>query len=162
MDYADVVVHLFQGDSRALYDLDGLWMDAARLPVPKRLDNATGFGRGGERDARKEETPSPDQCRTPRESHRTEGARPGWAGRRGTYRRGEAHPRATRDRAARRHQRYDRRRLYFLLRKSCGFVAESRQNGHIQTLSHGILTTGCHKNEIFAIATIDSNPHILF
>jgi ribosome-associated protein len=34
MDYGDVVVHVFQDDVRTLYDLEGLWMDAHRLPVP--------------------------------------------------------------------------------------------------------------------------------
>ncbi|MEI7892191.1 MAG: ribosome silencing factor [Myxococcales bacterium] len=34
MDYGDVVVHVFQEDARSLYDLDGLWMDARRIPVP--------------------------------------------------------------------------------------------------------------------------------
>ncbi|MEO8875679.1 MAG: ribosome silencing factor [Polyangiaceae bacterium] len=34
MDYGDVVVHVFQDDARGLYDLEGLWMDAQRLPVP--------------------------------------------------------------------------------------------------------------------------------
>lgn len=34
MDFGDVVVHVFQEDSRNLYDLEGLWMDARRLPVP--------------------------------------------------------------------------------------------------------------------------------
>lgn len=34
MDYGDVVVHVFQDDARGLYDLEGLWMDARRLPVP--------------------------------------------------------------------------------------------------------------------------------
>jgi ribosome-associated protein len=34
IDFVDVVVHVFQHDSRAVYDLDGLWMDASRLPVP--------------------------------------------------------------------------------------------------------------------------------
>lgn len=34
MDFGDVVVHVFQEDSRQLYDLDGLWMDARRIPVP--------------------------------------------------------------------------------------------------------------------------------
>lgn len=33
IDFVDVVVHVFQQDSRALYDLDGLWMDARRVPV---------------------------------------------------------------------------------------------------------------------------------
>lgn len=33
VDFADVVVHVFQEDARGTYDLDGLWMDAARIPV---------------------------------------------------------------------------------------------------------------------------------
>jgi ribosome-associated protein len=27
-------VHVFQNESRELYDIDGLWLDARRLPVP--------------------------------------------------------------------------------------------------------------------------------
>lgn len=34
IDFVDVVVHVFQEESRGLYDLDGLWMDARRVPVP--------------------------------------------------------------------------------------------------------------------------------
>jgi ribosome-associated protein len=34
MDYSDVVVHVFQDQARSAYDLDGLWMDARRIPVP--------------------------------------------------------------------------------------------------------------------------------
>lgn len=34
IDFVDVVVHVFREDTRALYDLGGLWMDARRLPVP--------------------------------------------------------------------------------------------------------------------------------
>lgn len=33
IDFIDVVVHVFQRDARSLYDLDGLWMDAARVPI---------------------------------------------------------------------------------------------------------------------------------
>jgi ribosome-associated protein len=33
IDFVDVVVHVFQESSRALYDLDGLWMDARRVRV---------------------------------------------------------------------------------------------------------------------------------
>jgi ribosome-associated protein len=33
LDFVDVVVHVFQEDTRALYDLDGLWMDARRVKV---------------------------------------------------------------------------------------------------------------------------------
>nr|PZN21180.1 MAG: ribosome silencing factor [Pseudomonadota bacterium] len=35
IDFVDVVVHVFQERSRALYDLDGLWMDARRVEVPQ-------------------------------------------------------------------------------------------------------------------------------
>lgn len=35
IDFVDVVVHVFLEDARALYDLDGLWMDARRVPVPE-------------------------------------------------------------------------------------------------------------------------------
>lgn len=34
MDFGDVVVHVFQDDARATYDIDTLWMDARRIPVP--------------------------------------------------------------------------------------------------------------------------------
>jgi len=34
LDYADVVVHVFQEDARQLYDIEGLWMDASRINVP--------------------------------------------------------------------------------------------------------------------------------
>jgi ribosome-associated protein len=34
IDFVDVVVHVFQTEWRSVYDLDSLWMDAARVPVP--------------------------------------------------------------------------------------------------------------------------------
>jgi ribosome-associated protein len=34
IDYIDVVVHVFLDDVRSYYDLEGLWMDAPRVPVP--------------------------------------------------------------------------------------------------------------------------------
>lgn len=34
MDFGDVVVHVFQDDARSAYDIDALWMDARRIPVP--------------------------------------------------------------------------------------------------------------------------------
>ena len=34
MDFGDVVVHVFQDDARSAYDIDALWMDARRVPVP--------------------------------------------------------------------------------------------------------------------------------
>jgi ribosome-associated protein len=33
LDFVDVVVHVFLAEARVLYDLDGLWMDARRIPV---------------------------------------------------------------------------------------------------------------------------------
>jgi ribosome-associated protein len=38
MDFGDVVVHVFQDDARSLYDIEGLWMDARRIPVPEPED----------------------------------------------------------------------------------------------------------------------------
>jgi ribosome-associated protein len=37
IDFVDVVVHIFQHEARTVYDLDGLWMDARRLPIPGML-----------------------------------------------------------------------------------------------------------------------------
>jgi ribosome-associated protein len=34
IDFGDVVVHVFQEEARALYDIEGLWIDASRIPVP--------------------------------------------------------------------------------------------------------------------------------
>lgn len=34
VDFADVVVHVFDGPMRGFYDLDGLWRDAPKLDVP--------------------------------------------------------------------------------------------------------------------------------
>ena len=35
IDFGDVVVHVFQEDSRRLYDIEGLWIDAGRVPLPE-------------------------------------------------------------------------------------------------------------------------------
>jgi ribosome-associated protein len=35
LDFSDVVVHVFQEDTRRLYDIEGLWIDASRIPVPE-------------------------------------------------------------------------------------------------------------------------------
>jgi ribosome-associated protein len=34
MDYGDVVVHLFDAESRAYWDLENLWADAGRVAIP--------------------------------------------------------------------------------------------------------------------------------
>jgi len=39
MDFGSVIVHVFYRDTRQVYDLDGLWLDADRLPVPFEGDN---------------------------------------------------------------------------------------------------------------------------
>ncbi len=34
LDYLDVVVHVFEPQARSFYNLEGLWGDAARVPLP--------------------------------------------------------------------------------------------------------------------------------
>ncbi len=34
VDFGDVVLHIFKGDARQRYDLEGLWSDAPRVEVP--------------------------------------------------------------------------------------------------------------------------------
>ena len=34
LDYGDVMVHLFDAEARGYWDLEGLWSDAKRVPVP--------------------------------------------------------------------------------------------------------------------------------
>jgi ribosome-associated protein len=34
IDFGEVVVHVFQEEARAVYDIEGLWIDAGRVPVP--------------------------------------------------------------------------------------------------------------------------------
>jgi ribosome-associated protein len=43
IDFGDVVVHVFQEDARAIYDIEGLWIDAGRVPVPD-ADKVEGGG----------------------------------------------------------------------------------------------------------------------
>ena len=35
MDFADVIVHIFYQPVREFYDLDGLWADAPKFPLPE-------------------------------------------------------------------------------------------------------------------------------
>ena len=34
LDYGDVMVHLFDAEARGYWDLEGLWSDAKRVPLP--------------------------------------------------------------------------------------------------------------------------------
>jgi ribosome-associated protein len=38
IDFGDVVVHIFQEEARGMYDLEGLWMDARRIPMSAPAD----------------------------------------------------------------------------------------------------------------------------
>lgn len=44
LDYGDFVVHVFSPQSRQFYDLERLWKNAARLPLPDTADSG-GAGR---------------------------------------------------------------------------------------------------------------------
>ncbi len=33
MDYGDIIVHIFEEDTRAYYELEKLWIDAKRVPL---------------------------------------------------------------------------------------------------------------------------------
>ncbi|MDI7269924.1 MAG: ribosome silencing factor, partial [Myxococcota bacterium] len=48
LDYGDVVVHVFLEEVRAYYDIEGLWLDAPRIPVPGD-EPAAAAVRGGPR-----------------------------------------------------------------------------------------------------------------
>lgn len=40
MDLGDVVIHVFDPDARAFYDLESLWADAPRVPIKELTDAA--------------------------------------------------------------------------------------------------------------------------
>ncbi len=40
MDYGDIIVHIFMPEAREFYDLEGLWGDAAAVPVEELLGEA--------------------------------------------------------------------------------------------------------------------------
>jgi ribosome-associated protein len=42
LDYGDFIVHVFEEKARRFYDLERLWRDAARVPVPAELAGAEG------------------------------------------------------------------------------------------------------------------------
>jgi ribosome-associated protein len=39
IDYGSVILHVFYRDTRQVYDLEGLWLDADRVPVPWEGEN---------------------------------------------------------------------------------------------------------------------------
>jgi ribosome-associated protein len=49
LDYGDFILHVFEEKSRRFYDLERLWRDAARVPLPP--DSAAVAGEGSLRDA---------------------------------------------------------------------------------------------------------------
>ncbi len=40
LDYGDVIIHLFDPETRAFYDLESLWADAPRVPVSAVLEGS--------------------------------------------------------------------------------------------------------------------------
>ena len=43
LDYGDFIFHVFEEKSRRFYDLERLWRDAARVPVPADITGGEGF-----------------------------------------------------------------------------------------------------------------------
>lgn len=52
LDYGDFIFHVFEEKSRRFYDLERLWRDAARVPLPPELAGGEGAGGGSSRDER--------------------------------------------------------------------------------------------------------------
>jgi ribosome-associated protein len=38
MDYGDIIVHVFEEETRAFYELERLWIDAKRIPFEEAAD----------------------------------------------------------------------------------------------------------------------------
>lgn len=60
-DFVDVVVHLFEPNARAHYDLEGLWFEGERIEVPASERSKTRPGMPGRTVIRKEEDVSNDE-----------------------------------------------------------------------------------------------------
>jgi len=45
MDYGDIVIHIFDGESRAYYELEKLWLDAPRILIDKAQGSARKKGK---------------------------------------------------------------------------------------------------------------------
>ena len=52
LDYGDFIFHVFEEKSRRFYDLERLWRDAARVPLPADLAGGEVSGGGSLRDER--------------------------------------------------------------------------------------------------------------
>ena len=42
LDYGDVMVHLFDAEARGYWDIEQLWSDAPRVPIPAEAEAAAG------------------------------------------------------------------------------------------------------------------------
>lgn len=51
LDYGDFIFHVFEEKSRRFYDLERLWRDAARVPIPGQPAEGGGAGGGSLKDA---------------------------------------------------------------------------------------------------------------
>lgn len=49
IDFGDWVVHVFYEEVRGFYDLEGLWYDAARVPIPEEILTPRDQASGGRR-----------------------------------------------------------------------------------------------------------------
>lgn len=47
LDYGDFIVHVFEEKARRFYDLERLWRDAARVPLPPELAGSAAPAPGG-------------------------------------------------------------------------------------------------------------------
>ena len=48
LDYGDIVVHLLDAEARDFWDLEGLWSDARRVPLPETIPQPESTGLVGE------------------------------------------------------------------------------------------------------------------
>jgi len=47
VDYGDFIVHIFEDKARRFYDLERLWREGVRVPLPAGLQSSAGGGDGG-------------------------------------------------------------------------------------------------------------------
>ncbi len=56
LDYGSLVVHIFQPETREYYDLDGLWMEAPRLPLSNFGVDEASLNSSNEEDSSEEDS----------------------------------------------------------------------------------------------------------